>query len=124
MRPVAWGIYISESNRVNKDIRRVNALTRLASKVPISFSPGFSPVLAKMRRWLTVLTVCLILNFKVLRTPAIQEAQSQKPLKRLPKDNALNTGLKPGENEIKTFEAKPGHAFFVDFEVSVTRYFR
>ena len=77
-----------------------------------------------MRRWLTVLTVCLILQLQRVENPAIQEAQSQKPLKRLPKDNALNTGLKPGENEIKTFEAKPGNAFAVDFEVLVTRYFR
>jgi len=31
----------------------------------------------------------------------------EKPLKRLRNDDDVNTELKPGENEIKTSEAKP-----------------
>jgi len=51
------------------------------------------------------LTSCCIFN--VLRTRQFEGSQYRKPLKRLHSFQNLSTGLKPGENEMKTFRAKP-----------------
>jgi hypothetical protein len=74
-----------------------------ALKVFISFSPGFSPVLERDRRWLTVLTVYLVQQLQRFESEVVPGCRNRKPLKRLHNYQDLSTGLKPGENEMKDF---------------------
>ena len=83
-------------------------LVGFALKVFVSFSPGFSPVLERDRRWLTVLTVYVVRRLQHLGNEVFPGCSNRKTVETVTQLSALlATGLKPGENEMKTFEAEP-----------------
>jgi len=69
----------------------------------LSFSPGFSPVLAaeKMVNRFNGLHDASLVRVEA----AIRDVGIRKTVNGWPTKWKLSTGLKPGENEIKTYEA-------------------
>jgi hypothetical protein len=60
-----------------------------------------------VRDLVSCVTVSTVFQSRLLRTENLEDKARGKPLKRLAIFfSRPNTGLKPGENEMKTFEAK------------------
>jgi hypothetical protein len=64
-----------------------------ALKIFISFSPGCSPVLKRDRRWLTVLTVCLVQLLQQPETEVVPSSRNLETVETVIRPYDLITGL-------------------------------